>query len=641
MDDRINMEWLETNGLGGWASSTVLGTNTRRYHGLLVAATDPPTGRTSLLSKLDETVKVGNFNFPLGVNQYKDGILFPCGNLFLSRFEHTFFPEFYYEAGGLTIKKTIASINFENSILVIYEILSTPDNAIMEFQPMVSGRDYHSLLHANDSINKDFEFKNGILRIQPYSHDTLLYISIPGSEFESQPDWYNNFEYEGEKSRGQDYLEDLYTPGILKKEIREGEIFGIIVSTVNPDGRDALKLFAQEKRRREKLLSGVPAENELIKKLILASDQFIVNRNEDKKTIIAGYHWFTDWGRDTMIALPGLTLSTGRFEDAKMIFRAFAANIDHGMIPNRFPDTGKIPEYNTIDASLWFFVAVWKYYEKTKDKDFIMEIIFPAFREIINHHMAGTRFNIHTDDDGLLEGGEAGTQLTWMDAKVGEWVVTPRIGKAVEINALWYNALVIYSRFLEMAGSLDRSVEINTAALNVKQSFINKFWNAEKGYLYDVIDGENRDDALRPNQIFALSLPFPLLEGEKAEKVFLQIKNKLFTPFGLRSLSPDHTLYKPYYSGNQYERDGAYHQGTVWSWLLGPYIDALVKLYGENGVKEASQIIACFRSHLDTAGIGTISEIFDGNEPFRPVGCIAQAWSVGEILRVCVEYKLV
>jgi len=539
---------------------------------------------------------------------------------------------------GNNFKKTITSINNENTTLIIYEIISAPENSEIEFRPFVGGRDYHSLSHANDSINRDPSFEKGILKLQPYDDGTLFYISVPDSEFIFQPDWYYNFSYELEKYRGLGFLEDLFCYGVFKKKIKSGDKFGIIISTDNPNEKDAQKLFFAEETRRKKLVSD--ADDEFVKILILAADQFIVKRKEKLRTIIAGYHWFTDWGRDTMIALPGLTLSTGRFNDAKKILLAFAESINEGMIPNHFPDNNETPEYNTVDASLWFFVAAKKYYDYTKNIKFIRKVIYPALEEIIDCYYKGTRYNIHVDKDGLLSAGEAGTQITWMDAKVGDWVVTPRNGKAVELNALWYNALLIYAELLMLLNSEKVSEHFKLEARKVKRAFARTFWNKKKDYLYDVINGDKKDDSIRPNQIFAISLPYQLISNEKAMKVLEIVNEHLLTPVGLRSLSPSDPNYKSIYGGGQYERDGAYHQGTVWSWLLGPYIDALLKTNGESGKAEAKEIIERFKPHLSQAGIGTISEIFDGNEPHHPRGCIAQAWGIAEILRVVKEYEL-
>jgi predicted glycogen debranching enzyme len=646
------LEWLETNGLGGWASSTISGAHTRRYHGLLVAATQPPVGRMVLLSKLDETLALDGERFELGCNHYPNAV-HPQGFQFLKSFRKDFFPVFEYEAGGVTLRKTLAAINSENSTVILYEALAAPQDFYLELQPFVAARDFHSLAHANDFIRRDGRFENGVFRVRPYDGVPELFISAPGAHFESQPDWYRNFEYPVEQFRGLDFREDLFTYGRFRINLKKGSRLGIIVSTSNPAGRDAFQLVQREKTRRENLFTKLPIQDEFSQTLALAADQFIVQRGKDLRTIIAGYHWFADWGRDTMIALPGICLATGRFDDAKKILRAFAESVSQGMLPNRFPDVGEQPEYNTVDATLWYFVAIYKYLsakriarlpicgqgirQYTGDDTFVRDELLPVLQDIIAWHDRGTRYRIHVDEDGLLYAGEPGVQLTWMDAKIGDWVVTPRQGKAVEINALWYNALMIFSELSNRFGRAADAKLFAERAAKVKSRFLEVFWEEQNGYLYDYVDGDHRDAAKRPNQIFALSLPFPLIEGEKARKILKLVEEKLYTPVGLRSLSPDDSNYRPHYGGGPFERDSAYHQGAVWSWLLGPYITALVRVEGAAGRKRAEQVIEDFKYHLLEAGVGTISEIFEGIAPHAPRGCMAQAWSVGEILRAYVE----
>lgn len=629
-------EWLETNGLGGWAGSTLTGAHTRRYHGLLVAALHPPVGRMVLLSKLDETLACNGQRYELGCNHYA-GAVHPRGFEHLVAFTRDLFPVFEYEAGGVRLRKTIAAINGENTTLVLYEVLQAPCVFEMELRPFVAYRDYHSMTHANDAIRREAHFENGLLRVQPYDGAPELFLSVPGATFTPQADWYYNFEYAIEQYRGLDAREDLFTYGTFKRAMQSGERFGLIISTANPGGREAFQLFNAEKSRREKLFSAPIANDEFAKTLILAADQFIARRGEDLRTIIAGYHWFSDWGRDTMIALPGICLSTGRFDEARKILRAFAQSVSRGMLPNRFPDAGEQPEYNTVDATLWFFVAIYQYLAHTNDAAFVREDLLPILRDIISWHERGTRYNIHVEADGLLYAGEPGVQLTWMDAKVGDWVVTPRQGKAVEINALWHNALAIYAELAHRFGNSAEAKMFRQRAEQVKAKFIEVFWNEAAGALYDYIDGEHRDAAVRPNQIFALSLPFPLLEKDQAERVLQVVEEKLYTPMGLRSLAADEPGYRPLYGGDSWSRDGAYHQGTVWSWLLGPFITALVRVRGEAGRQRAQQVIENFKPHLLDAGLGTISEIFDAEAPHAPRGCVAQAWSVGELLRAHLE----
>jgi len=633
----LSLEWLETNGLGGYASSTVSGANSRRYHGLLVAAMHPPVGRTVLLSKLEETVLVDEKRFELSANQYP-GAIHPQGFQYLKNFERNLFPEFVFEVGGVKLKKTITAIHGENTTLIIYDVLEAGKKFELELLPLCSSRDYHSMSHANDSIYQGYLFQDGVFQTKNYENSPELFIKIPHSNFESTGHWYNNFEYSVEHYRGLDFREDLFNHGKFILTLKKGDKVGVIISTDDPSEKDAFELFAQEQKRREALVSDF-SENDRIKRFVLAADQFVVKRGDNLKTIIAGYHWFSDWGRDTMISLPGLCLTTGRYDDAKKILKAFAESVSEGMLPNRFPDFGEMPEYNTVDATLWYFHAIYKYDQYTGDKDFVNSLL-PILKGIVEWHYKGTRYNIHVDTDELLYAGQEGVQLTWMDAKVGDWVVTPRKGKAVEINALWYNALSIMEELLAQAGEVKEAEIFKQRAIRVHTSFNQKFWNKSLNYLYDFVDGDYKNDDLRPNQIYALSLPFPLLRKDKAQKVFKAVTEKLLTPRGLRSLSPDHKDYKPVYGGDQWHRDGAYHQGTVWSFLLGPYIDALVTIKGSEGKAEASTILIAFFNHLNEAGVGTVSEIFDANPPHAPRGCMAQAWGVGEILRVAIEHQL-
>ncbi len=463
-----------------------------------------------------------------------------------------------------------------------------------------------------------------------------------GTTFPQQQDWYYNFDYAIDKYRGQEFTEDLFTYGKLSKELEPGDKFGIVISTEDTSNKNSLELFAKEKARRESLIAPLSLGEGLgVRQILtLAADQFVVKRGENLKTIIAGYHWFSDWGRDTMIALPGLCLSTGRFDDAQKILSAFAKSVSQGMLPNRFPDYGEEPEYNTVDATLWFFIAIKKYLDATGNKKFVLNELLPVLKEIIDWHFKGTRYNIHANNDGLLYQGSDGQQLTWMDARVGDWVVTPRIGKAVEINALWYNALMIYADLLKLNNENDAAKIFSTHADKIKNQFTEIYWNEEQQCLYDFIKDDYKNRAVRPNQLFALSLPYTLIEGEKAELILKTVSEKLYTPVGLRSLSQDNPDYKGTYGGDQWHRDAAYHQGTVWSWLLGPYIDAIIKVKGTDGKAEAKKVIENFTYHFSEHCVGSISEIFDGDAPNAPRGCIAQAWSVGELLRVITDYDL-
>jgi len=634
-DDAIRREWIETNGLGGWASSTITGAHTRRYHGLLVAATKPPVGRMVMLSKLDETLEIDGKRYELSTNRYP-GTIHPTGFKHLVSFSKEIFPRFVFEAGGVCLQKTVVTPNGENTTLVLYEVLAAPAGFVLELQPFMAPRDYHGLAKANDAIRRNEEYRDGVFHVQAYDGVPDLFIAVPEASFDPRPDWYRNFEYGIEQFRGLDYQEDLFTHGVFRRTLQKRDRLGVIISTTSVDGRDAFEIARAEEERRKKLIALLPVRDGFTETLALAADQFVVKRGEDLNTLIAGYHWFSDWGRDTMIALPGITLVTGRHGEAKKILRAFARNVSQGMLPNRFPDAGEQPEYNTVDATLWFFVAVQKYFQYAGDEEFVREELMPTLREIIQWHDRGTRYNIHVDTDGLLYAGEPGVQLTWMDAKVGNWVVTPRQGKAVEINALWYNALMIFGSLAQHFGFADAD-DFPARAGKIRLQFQEVFWNEETGGLYDYIDGDYRDASVRPNQLFALSLPFPLFEGERAKSILSLMKEQLYTEVGLRSLSPDHPEYRPQYGGDPVMRDSAYHQGTVWSWLLGPYVSALVNVYGSSAKEGARSILNAITPHLLEGGVGTISEIFEAAPPHAPRGCMAQAWSVGEILRAYVE----
>lgn len=637
--DATQHEWLETNGLGGWASSSIIGAHTRRYHGLLVAATVPPAERTVLLSKLDETIITGDKRIELGVNLYMKNVIAPNGHHYLNSFTKEFFPQWEYEAEGIKLKKTIAMVHNENTVLVTYDVIESAQPFTLELLPLMAARGYHSLNHNGPQMHWDADFNNGIFHNQPDGKNNV-FISVPGSSYQPTQRWFNNFQYHIEQYRGLDYAEDLFNHGIFSVDLTQGDSFGIIISTEDVAGRNAHELLSKERTRRKLLISDQP-EYETVQQLVLAADQFIVKRGEDLKTVIAGYHWFTDWGRDTMISLPGLCLSTGRYDDAKKILAAFANSVSEGMLPNRFQDNGEAPEYNNVDGTLWYFIAVHKYLQATGDTGFILNEILPVLKNIIDWHYKGTRYNIHVDGDGLLFAGEEGQQLTWMDARIGDWVVTPRMGKPVEIQALWYNALRIFAGLLQLNDQDNDAFIVNESADKAKRSFQQQFWYGEGNYLYDNIDPDDKPSTeFRPNQLFAISLPYALLEGDKARAILQMVEKQLYTPVGLKSLPKSDSHYVPVYGGNAYQRDSSYHEGTVWSWLLGPYVDAIINVHGESGVEQAQKVINDFAYHLNEACIGSVSEIFDAEPPHHPRGCIAQAWGVAEILRVIKDNQL-
>ncbi len=630
-----SLEWLETNGLGGYSSCTISGANTRRYHGLFVPAVHVPVGRRVLLSKLEETIVIGNEAHLLTCSEFP-GFIFDEGLSHLSKFSKDIFPVFHYQIEGVEIKKTIAMLHEQDVLVVTYEVLKAPQPLTLELKPFIAFRDFHSLAKATDTINKEAVFGNDCLCICPFSIKEPLYIFVKNASFKFKPNWCLNFEYTIEKQRGLDFQEDLYEYGNFILQLTEGEKISVIVSTQSIEEKDGFKLIREEKRRREALLDCLPIKDDFTRNLALAADQFLVKRG-DLKTIIAGYHWFSDWGRDTMIALPGICLVTGRHAEAKKIIQAFAKTVDMGMIPNRFPDEGETPEYNTVDATLWYFIAIKKYYDYSADKQFVTEEILPALEEIIAWHERGTRYNIHVAEDGLIYAGQRGVQLTWMDAKVGDWVVTPRQGKAVEINALWYNALLILSEFYALKNDAANENIFKNKATQVELAFKSTFINPNANSLYDYVDGDFRSTDIRPNQIFAVSLPYQIVGNEIAQKIIAEVEEKLLTPVGLRSLAADNQQYIGLYRGNQLSRDGSYHQGIVWSWLLGPYITAKIKTQGEEGRKATLKYLTNLEGNLLEAGMGTISEIFDGDFPHLPNGCIAQAWGVAELLRVYIE----
>lgn len=632
-----HLEWLETNGMGGYASSTAACSNSRRYHGLLIAAVQPPVGRMVMLSMLSERILTATGAVDLSSNQFP-GAIHPRGHEHLRTFSRDLFPRFEYAAGDIRLRKTIAAIQGENTTVILYEIESAPEEFVLELRPFIAARDHHHLSVANNVISRAAHFHNCVLEYRAYAHVPPLFISAPGASFSPGPDWHYRFEYEIERERGLEFHEDLFTPGTLTVALKSGDTFAVVASIDPVAGRVGIELLEGERNRRNSLAQTSLPSGDLVGALGRAADQFIVRRGEDRKTVIAGYHWFTDWGRDTMIALPGLCLSTGRHEDARLILLAFAESASQGMLPNRFPDSGERAEYNTVDATLWFFVAGWKYLLATSDETFVRGLLFPLFREIIDWHDRGTRHHIHVDGDGLLAAGTENDQLTWMDAKSDDHAFTPRHGKPVEINALWYNALSIQEELERRWGTPETADVFRKRSAVVLDRFTSAFWNVERGCLFDVIGPEQQADAsIRPNQLLALSLPFPLLTGAKAEAVLDVITRDLLTPRGLRSLASDDPRFLPRYLGNQWQRDAAYHNGTVWSWLLGPYITALVRIRGEKGIARGLEIVEQFESHLREAGVGTVSEIFDGAPPHLPRGCIAQAWSVGEILRAMVE----
>ncbi len=647
-------EWLVTNGIGGYASGTVAGLLTRRYHGLLLAALKPPLGRTLLLAKLDETIGYGNLTYALHTNRWTDGSVEPHGYRHIESFKlEGTIPTWQFACADALLEKRIWMQYGANTTYIRYTLSRATQPLALTLKALVNYRDYHGSTQSNDLDIRIKSIEGRICTIAD-PDDRLLYLSSDCASVTPAHNWHYNFDLAVERYRGLSDRENHLHAATFEVTLAPGESLTFVASTEpqpNLDGAKVLKSYQDRERKILNLWQQNRSETVAHKQdcpawidlLVLAADQFIVNRSVPDvpkgKTIIAGYHWFGDWGRDTMISLPGLTIATGRLEIAHSILRTFAKYVDRGMLPNRFPDAGEVPEYNTVDATLWYFEAIRSYYDATADDD-LLEELFPVLADMIDWHCRGTRYNIHLDaGDGLLYAGEAGVQLTWMDAKVDDWVVTPRIGKPIEINALWYCALRSMAKFARQLGKPYK--KYNAIADRTSIEFA-RFWNADTGYCYDVLDSPDGDDAsLRPNQIFAVSLPgigskgyAPLLTPAQQRGVVDTCGRSLLTSYGLRSLAPHHPQYQGHYGGNQLQRDGAYHQGTTWGWLLGPFVMAHLQVYGDRS--QARQLLEPIGHHLRAHGLGTCSEIFDGDAPMIARGCIAQAWTVAEVLRAWV-----
>ncbi|MBC7795824.1 MAG: glycogen debranching enzyme family protein, partial [Pyrinomonadaceae bacterium] len=575
-------------------------------------------------------------DFDFSANDFP-GKIHPEGFKFLTNFKIAPFPTWTFEVEGVTIEKTVMMIYGENSTIVNYKfhIPNAETKVQFRLKPLLAFRDYHHLQHETVDLNNEFQIEEKFVSTQPLAEMPRLFLNFENAKVEKTGFWHKNFVYYLEKERGFDFHEDLFQPFALTFDANESNEISIIASTEVRAVSNSKSYFQAEIERRAKIVEISGFDNKLLQNLALSADKFIVKR-ENNRSIIAGYHWFSDWGRDAMIALPGLTLTTKRFDVARSILLEFSNHISQGMLPNRFPDAGETPEYNTVDATLWFFEAVRAYVEATKDYDFVEKKLYEKLVEIIIWHLRGTRYNIHVDTDGLLFAGEENSQLTWMDATSNGKSVTPRIGKAVEIQALWYNALRVTEHFAEKFYDSSGQYQYNSIANLAELSFNQKFWNEESECLFDCINAGQTDKSIRPNQIFAVSLKNSMLSAEKARKVVQKVEKELLTPFGLRSLSPHDENYCGVYEGDAAKRDAAYHQGTVWAWLSGAYLTAYAKSFADETDTKAKMEawLKTFKTHFATAGIEEISEIFDGDAPHKARGCIAQAWSVGEILRV-------
>ena len=635
-------EWLVTNGIGGYASGTVAGSQTRRYHGMLVAALQPPVGRTQLVSAIDEIVHYAGADFPLATHRWASGAIDPQGFLFLEDFHlKGSTPVWTYALADALLEKRVWMRQGENTTYIQYTLVRGSSALEMEWKALVNYRDFHSLTHAGEWRMNITPVENGV-KVLAYDGAAPFYLKSSAATCEPRHEWYLGCYFAEETERGLSDREDRLFAALFRAKLEVGSSFTLVVSTEAAAALDVETARAERANYEVKLFHDWQAKNETLAgeapswlwQLILAADQFIVKRSlpeePDGRSIIAGYHWFGDWGRDTMIALPGLTLATGRAGVARQILLAFSRCVDGGMLPNNFPDAGGKPEYNTVDAALWYFESLRQYFEATQD-DVTLQKLFPILAGVIEAHVAGTRYNIHVDPtDGLLYAGEPGVQLTWMDAKIGDWVVTPRTGKPVEINALWINALETMAGF---ARSLARPGDAyEKLAAKTKKSF-QKFWNLDRNCCFDVIDspGIGNDASLRPNQIFAVSLPVSPLTPQQQRAVVDICARRLLTSHGLRSLAPGETGYSGHYGGSPRDRDAAYHQGTVWGWLLGPFARAHFRVYRDR--EAALRFLEPLGRQIYASGLGTLSEIFDGDAPFTSRGCIAQAWTVAEVLR--------
>jgi predicted glycogen debranching enzyme len=614
-------EWIEADGLGGFASGTVDGIRTRRYHALLLVATAPPTGRMVLVNGFEAWVDTPSGTFPLTSQRYQPDVVWPNGALHHESFTTDPWPQWTIALpDGTRIVHELLVQPGAPATLLTWRLLTTTPNVRLRVRPLLSGRDYHALHQENPAFRFHADVHDGCIAWNPYPGVPAVVAHTNGG-YRHAPDWYQRFYYTVEAARGLDCVEDLASPGELTWDLSAGEAT-LLLGTEN-DGVDPASMRAAERARRAAFATP----------LHRAADAYVVRRG-DGRTIIAGYPWFTDWGRDTFIALRGLCLATGRLDEARSILLEWAGAVSEGMLPNRFPDTGETPEFNAVDSSLWFVVAVHELLQRVPDmppRD--VRTLRGAVETIVTGYATGTRHGIHVDRDGLVAAGEPGMQLTWMDARVGDRVITPRIGKPVEIQALWVNALTV---------AAEVSSRWTPLVTRAQQSFAARFWHEDGGYLCDVVDVDHRPDTVdatfRPNQILAVGgLPLPLLDGERARRVVDAVETRLWTPLGLRTLAPDAPGYVGHYAGDPSMRDAAYHQGTAWPWLVGPFVEAWVRVRGAtaDARREArTRFLEPLLASRAWAGLGHVSEVADGDAPYTPGGCPFQAWSVGEAIRL-------
>jgi predicted glycogen debranching enzyme len=656
----IEKEWLITNGFGSYASSTVLGINTRKYHGLLAAALDPPGNRTVCLSKLDEDVLVNDDVYRLGSTEFHD-VIYPEGYKLIEQFSINQFPTYNYDLGNVNVNKTIFMLKNKNIVAIIYRVTNKNNSEVkVRLYPLLTCRHYHTVVYQSSvPLNFTLKSEEALFQATFQRPQATIVCRITDGEFKQKVNWVNHIHYRDELLRGETDVDDCFQPGYFEVQVpanvekefaitcavsHESQQANAISDAVGGTISNVKDAYNLELSQRSNLLATFHREHsdvpmtDWLNWILLAADSFMVENVSARKAIIAGYHWFEPWGRDTFISLPGLTLVTGKYDDAKDILQSYIQYCKSGLIPNFISDKSGIPVYNTVDATLWYVNAVLQYIKYTGDLGFVKDELWQKLQEIVDNHQKGTLFGIHLDVDGLLMHG---SRLTWMDASVGNDVITPRTGKAVEIQALWYNTLRTMELLANKFNAPTLAQRYSDMANQTKQSFNEKFWNPKNGCLFDVVDGKDVDASIRPNQIFAVSLNFTMLDQEKSQKVVESVSRELVTSYGLRTLSLGDPKFIGKCSGDSRSRDMAYHNGTIWPWLLGPYVTAYLKVYEFSA--EARQqtfenlILPLFTTGIHQGGLGTMNEIYDCDPPNEPRGCISQAWSVAEPLRAYVE----
>lgn len=636
-------EWLETNGLGGYACGTVAGLHTRGYHSLLTVAVEIPLRRVVMLSQLEETLIHGGQKFPLSTIQYRNAIS-PRGYRNLEEFRLDLFPVYTYRLADLLLEKQIFMSHGFQLVWITYRLL-TPlpegQEVVLAVRPLVNFRDHHLRTKEQRFFSTHHDLEKKVIRLMPDRNLPPLNIYHDAQSYEHSAQWYHDLFYREEQIRRLQSEEDLYSPGIINFTFTDQKQTHFVAATIdaldNPDPEAALKT---ETIRRRETAEMVPPEDAFGRRLAQTADQFLVRRGKGM-SVMAGYPWLPDSGREAMKSLPGLTLSLKRHGEAKTLLRTFQAYCSEGMLPNYFTEVDSKPFYNTVDAALWFFIAIHQYLEATGDETFIRKELWETMQEIIEHYILGTRYNIRMAEDGLIDIPEEGAQLTWMDAQVGDWVVTPRAGKPIEVNALWYNALCIIRDLAEKFDEVPLQKRYAELAKKCRSGFQKLFWDEQSGHFFDRVEEHHQDPTLRPNQLIALALPHALIEKEQAKQVLNSVEQELYTTFGLRTLDPGHDEYKGNYDGDLMSREGAAFQGTVWPWLLGPYADALRRVFGSTPQinEKIRRLIKPFEAHLVEAGLGSVSEMFDGDPPHRARGCFSQSLNVAEILRLHLETK--